>query len=29
MASTKDVVERHLHCFGEGDLKGMLGGLCT
>jgi ketosteroid isomerase-like protein len=24
MASTKDVVERHLHCFGEGDLRGML-----
>jgi ketosteroid isomerase-like protein len=24
MASTKDVLENHLKCFGEGDLKGVL-----
>ena len=24
MTSTKDVVGRHLECFGEGDLKGIL-----
>jgi ketosteroid isomerase-like protein len=24
MALTKDVVDRHLKCFGEGDLKGIL-----
>jgi ketosteroid isomerase-like protein len=24
MASTKDVLEHHLKCFGEGDLKGTL-----
>ena len=24
MASTKDVVDHHLQCFGEGDLKGIL-----
>ena len=24
MASTKDVLDRHLKCFGEGDLKGIL-----
>jgi ketosteroid isomerase-like protein len=24
MASTKDVVDHHLKCFGEGDLKGIL-----
>jgi ketosteroid isomerase-like protein len=24
MASTKDVLENHLKCFGEGDLKGIL-----
>ena len=24
MASTKEVVENHLKCFGEGDLKGIL-----
>src|SRR5262245_35510407 len=24
MASTKDVVDRHLKCFGEGDLNGIL-----
>lgn len=24
MASTKDVLERHLKCFDEGDLKGIL-----
>jgi ketosteroid isomerase-like protein len=24
MASTKDVIEHHLKCFGEGDLKGVL-----
>ena len=24
MASTKDVVDRHLKCFGEGDLEGIL-----
>ena len=24
MASTKDVVDNHLKCFGEGDLKGIL-----
>jgi ketosteroid isomerase-like protein len=24
MASTKDVVNNHLKCFGEGDLKGIL-----
>jgi ketosteroid isomerase-like protein len=24
MASTKDVLEHHLKCFGEGDLKGIL-----
>ena len=24
MASTKDVLHRHLKCFGEGDLKGIL-----
>src|SRR5215472_17042364 len=24
MASTKDVVDRHLKCFGEGDLDGIL-----
>ena len=24
MASTKDVVDNHSKCFGEGDLKGLL-----
>jgi len=24
MASTKDVLDHHLKCFGEGDLKGIL-----
>ena len=24
MASTKDVLDNHLKCFGEGDLKGIL-----
>lgn len=24
MASTKDVLDNHLKCFGEGDLKGLL-----
>jgi hypothetical protein len=24
MASTKEVVDNHLKCFGEGDLKGIL-----
>jgi ketosteroid isomerase-like protein len=24
MASTKDVIDHHLKCFGEGDLKGIL-----
>jgi len=24
VASTKDVVDRHLKCFGEGDVKGIL-----
>jgi ketosteroid isomerase-like protein len=24
MASTKDVIDRHLKCFGEGDLQGIL-----
>ena len=24
MASTKDVLNNHLKCFGEGDLKGIL-----
>ena len=24
MASTKDVVDRHLKCFGDGDLEGIL-----
>jgi ketosteroid isomerase-like protein len=24
MASTKDVLDHHLNCFGEGDLKGVL-----
>ncbi len=24
MATTKDVLERHLKCFGEGDLMGIL-----
>jgi ketosteroid isomerase-like protein len=24
MASTKDVLDHHLKCFGEGDLKGLL-----
>jgi ketosteroid isomerase-like protein len=24
MASTKDVLEHHIKCFGEGDLKGIL-----
>src|SRR5262245_15855126 len=24
MASTKDVVDRHLKCFGEGDIEGIL-----
>ena len=26
MASTKDVLEHHMKCFGEGDLKGILAG---
>jgi hypothetical protein len=29
MASTKEVVDNHLKCFGEGDLKGHPIGLCA
>jgi ketosteroid isomerase-like protein len=29
MASTKDVIEHHLKCFGEGDLEGILSDYAT
>jgi ketosteroid isomerase-like protein len=29
MASTKDVLDHHLKCFGEGDLKGILSDYAT